>query len=60
MTIERMMTILEELKEYCEMTECRKCMLRNDDDRCNLMKHEPQDYELKYIGDFMIFEGCEE
>ncbi len=56
MTIERMVTILEELKAYCYETECRKCMLRNDDNMCNLTEHEPKDYELKYIGDFMIFE----
>lgn len=56
MTIERMINILQELKEYCSLTMCSNCMLRNDDDKCNLMEHEPQDYELKYMGDFMLFE----
>lgn len=56
MTIERMKLILEELKEYCYETACNHCMLRDDDNRCNLMKHEPKDYELKYIDDFMLFE----
>lgn len=56
MTIERMINILEELKEYCGERMCSNCMLRNDDGKCNLMEYEPQDYELKYIGDFMIFE----
>lgn len=56
MTIERMIDILQELKEYCSTTMCSNCMLRNDDNKCNLMEHEPQDYELKYMGDFMLFE----
>ena len=56
MTIERMKMILEELKEYCYETDCKHCMLRNTDSRCNLMKHKPEDYELKYIEDFMLFE----
>lgn len=56
MTIERMINILEELKEYCNTTMCNNCMLRNYENKCNLMEHEPQDYELKYMGDFRIFE----
>lgn len=56
MTIERMINILEELKEYCNTTTCNCCMLRDYDNKCNLMKYEPQDYELRYIGDFMLFE----
>ena len=56
MTIERMKTILEEIKEYCYETECRQCMLRDADDRCNLKRYEPKDYDLKYINDFMLFE----